>query len=55
MKNLLIRFRDEEDAATAVEYAIITGVVAVGLGGVIFAFSDAIVAMFNQAMAAFGP
>lgn len=49
MKNLMIRLRDEEDAATAVEYAIIAGIVGVGLIVALIAFKDSIKNMLGIA------
>lgn len=49
MRNLLKRLRHEDDAATAVEYAIIAAIVGVGLIGALFFFKDSISAMFNRA------
>ncbi len=54
MKNLMIRLYKEEDAATAVEYAIIAGIVAVGLIVVLVRFRDAIGDMLGEAAAAVG-
>ncbi|MCB9536883.1 MAG: Flp family type IVb pilin [Myxococcales bacterium] len=49
MRNLLSRLRHEDDAATAVEYAIIAAIVGVALIGTLIAFRDSISAMLNRA------
>ncbi len=49
MRNLLNRLRHEDDAATAVEYAIIAAIVGVALIGTLIAFRDSISAMLNRA------
>ncbi len=54
MKDLMIRLRDEEDAATAVEYAIIAGIVAVGLIAALLLFRNSIAGMLRRAAAAVG-
>ena len=52
MKNLLQRFRSEENAATAVEYAVIAALVGVSLIAVLRNFSGAIGNMINRAIQA---
>lgn len=54
MRNTLQRLRTEEDAATAVEYAIIAAIVGVALIGVLGLFSDSIEDMLNRAAQAIG-
>ncbi len=54
LKNLMIRLRDEEDAATAVEYAIIAGIVGVGLIAALLLFRRSIADMLQRAAAAVG-
>lgn len=49
MRELLNRLRKEEDAATAVEYAIIAAIIGVALIGTLVAFRDDISQMFNRA------
>ena len=49
MHNTLKRLRHEEDAATAVEYAIIAAIVGVALIGTLIAFRDSISEMLNRA------
>ena len=49
MRQLMKRFVKEEDAATAVEYAIIAAVVGVALIGSLIYFRDAISQMFRKA------
>jgi Flp pilus assembly pilin Flp len=49
MSNLLKRLRHEEDAATAVEYAIIAAIVGVALIGTLIAFRDSISQMLRRA------
>ncbi len=49
MKNLMIRLGKEEDAATAVEYAIIAAIVGVALIGTLIAFRENIANMLNRA------
>ena len=49
MRNLLKRLHNEEEAATAVEYAIIAAIVGVALIGTLIAFRDSISAMLNRA------
>lgn len=49
MRNLLKRLRTEDDAATAVEYAIIAAIVGVALIGALFAFRGSIENMLNDA------
>ncbi len=50
----MIRLRDEEDAATAVEYAIIAGIVGVGLIAALLLFRRSIADMLQRAAAAVG-
>jgi Flp pilus assembly pilin Flp len=47
--NLMRRLVHEEDAANAVEYGLITAVIAVALIAALVAFKDQISAMFNRA------
>ena len=49
MKNLLVRLRREEEAATAVEYAIIAAVVGVALIATLILFRDSISNMLQKA------
>lgn len=49
MRNLLNRLRHEEEAATAVEYAIISAIVGVALIGVLIAFRESIANMLGRA------
>lgn len=49
MRNLLKRLRHEDDAATAVEYAIIAAIVGVALIGTLIAFRDSISQMLTRA------
>ena len=49
MRNLINRLRHEEDAATAVEYAIISAIVGVALIGTLIAFRGSIQQMLNRA------
>ena len=51
MKNtsLIKRLVEEEDAGTAVEYGLITAVIAVALIAALVAFKDEIVGMFDRA------
>ena len=49
MRNLIKRLRHEEDAATAVEYAIISAVVGVALIGTLIAFRSSISDMLTRA------
>ena len=51
MKALLARLKQEEDAATAVEYAIIAAIVGVALIGTLITFRDSISQMLNRAAA----
>lgn len=51
MRNLLNRLARDEEAATAVEYAIIAGIVGVALIGTLIAFRDSISQMLNRAAA----
>ncbi len=51
MRNLLNRLRHDEEAATAVEYAIIAAIVGVALIGTLIAFRDSISQMLNRAAA----
>lgn len=54
MRDLLKRLRHEEDAATAVEYAIIAAIVGVALIGTLIAFRDSISQMLRRAAAVIG-
>ena len=47
--SLIKRLVEEEDAGTAVEYGLITAVIAVALIAALVAFKDEIVGMFNRA------
>ncbi len=49
MKELFKRFWSEEDAATAVEYAIISAVVGVALIGTLVTFQESIAEMLDEA------
>lgn len=49
MRNLLKRLRHEDDAATAVEYAIIAAIVGVALIGTLILFRDSISEMLGRA------
>ncbi len=49
MKDLISRLRKEEEAATAVEYAIIAAIVGVALIGTLIAFRQNIADMLNRA------
>ena len=49
MRSLMNRLRTEEEAATAVEYAIIAAIVGVALIGTLIAFRDSISEMLNRA------
>lgn len=49
MRNLLKRLHNEEEAATAVEYAIIAAIVGVALIGTLIIFRDSIAAMLRRA------
>jgi pilus assembly protein Flp/PilA len=48
-KNLMKRLVQEEDAGTAVEYGLITAVIAVALIGALVLFKDEIKGMFDRA------
>ena len=50
LKRELTRFIREEEAATAVEYAVIAALVGVALIGVLTQFSGSIQAMFRRAI-----
>ena len=50
LKRELARFVREEEAATAVEYAVIAALVGVALIGVLTQFSGSIQAMFRRAI-----
>ena len=50
LKRELTRFVREEEAATAVEYAVIAALVGVALIGVLTQFSGSIQAMFRRAI-----
>lgn len=54
MRNLLKRLRHEEDAATAVEYAIISAIVGVALIGTLIIFRESISNMLSRAAAIIG-
>jgi len=47
--SLIKRLVQEEEAGTAVEYGLITAVIAVALIAALVAFKDEIVGMFNRA------
>jgi Flp pilus assembly pilin Flp len=47
--NLIKRLVEEEDAGTAVEYGLITAVIAVALIVALVAFKDEILGMFDRA------
>ena len=47
--SLIKRLATEEDAGTAVEYGLITAVIAVALIAALVAFRDEIMGMFNRA------
>lgn len=47
--SLIKRLVEEEDAGTAVEYGLITAVIAVALIAALVAFKDEIVGMFDRA------
>lgn len=47
--SLIKRLVQEEDAGTAVEYGLITAVIAVALIAALVAFSDELVGMFDRA------
>ena len=49
IKALTKRLLAEEDAGTAVEYGLITAVIAVALIAALVAFRDEIMGMFNRA------
>ncbi len=49
MKNAMIRLWKDEDGANAVEYGIITAVIAVALIALLFAFRTQITGMFSRA------
>lgn len=48
-KALVTRLVHEEEAGTAVEYGLITAVIAVALIAALVAFKDEIMGMFNRA------
>lgn len=48
-KALVKRLVEEEEAGTAVEYGLITAVIAVALIAALVAFKDEILGMFNRA------
>ncbi len=48
-KSLMKRLVQEEDAGTAVEYGLITAVIAVALIGALVLFRDEITGMFDRA------
>ncbi len=48
-KALVKRLVEEEEAGTAVEYGLITAVIAVALIAALVAFKDEIMGMFNRA------
>lgn len=47
MKNLLVNFWKDEDGATAIEYGLIAGLVAVAIIGALTMFSDKLKEMFT--------
>ncbi len=47
--SLIKRLASEEEAGTAVEYGLITAVIAVALIAALVAFKDEIMGMFNRA------
>ena len=49
MRELLRRFWSEDEAATAVEYAIISAVVGVALIGTLVTFQESIAEMLDEA------
>ena len=49
MSKLLTRLANDEEAGTAVEYGLITAVIAVALIAALVAFKDQISGMFNRA------
>jgi Flp pilus assembly pilin Flp len=54
MRKLLSRLRREDEAATAVEYAIIAAIVGVSLIGVLLLFSDELSSVFRRIVDALG-
>lgn len=54
MRKFMNRFRREEDAATAVEYAIIAAIVGVSLIGVLLLFRDELGNVFQRIVQALG-
>ena len=54
MRKLMNRLRGEEEAATAVEYAIIAAIVGVSLIGVLLLFSDEVGNVFRRIVDALG-
>ena len=48
MRNLLIRLREEEEAATAVEYAIIAAFMGTALTGALFVLKDGLDTFYYQ-------
>jgi pilus assembly protein Flp/PilA len=49
MKALIKRLARDEEAGTAVEYGLITAVIAVALIAALVAFKDELLGMFNRA------
>ncbi|MBA3464933.1 MAG: Flp family type IVb pilin [Deltaproteobacteria bacterium] len=49
MTDLIKRLRDDEEAGTAVEYGLITAVIAIALIVALVAFRDEISSMFGRA------
>ena len=47
--SLIKRLAEEEDAGTAVEYGLITAVIAVALIAALVAFKDELIGMFDRA------
>lgn len=54
MKNHIIRFLKDEEGATAIEYALIAGVIAVGILVSLGDVRQAIIGLFNQITTALG-
>jgi len=54
MRKLMTRLRREDEAATAVEYAIIAAIVGVSLIGVLLLFSDELSNVFRRIVDALG-
>ena len=47
MSHLIVRFLKDEDGATAVEYAILVGVVVVAIAGLLATFGEELGKFFN--------